>query len=113
MTAIHGEKLSFGQRNGPDVELLVFGDELYARYETADGYSAVYDGERGVFCYALLVNGAFVSSGIPVSEPPPPGALLHGKESDAVRQARSAAAHAEKFPSQRTTEGGSHERDSR
>ena len=101
MTAIHGETLSFGQRNGPDIQLVVFGDELYARYESPSGYSAVYDEDRGLFCYARLVDGAFVSSGAPVTEAPPPGALLHGHESDAVRQAKSAAAHARRFPSQR------------
>jgi hypothetical protein len=112
MTSIHGERLTFGQRNGPEVELVVHGDELYARYETPDGYSAVYDEARGLFCYARLVDGAFVSTGVPVTAPPPAGAVLRGKESDAVRAAKSAAAHARKFPSQQT-EGGSHERDSR
>ena len=111
MTAIRGEKLSVGQRSGPEVELVVFGDEFYARYETLDGYSAVYDDERGLFCYARLVDGAFVSSGVPVSASAPPGAVLHGKESDAVRQARHGTAHARKFPSQQASKGGSHERD--
>ncbi len=98
MSAIFGERLALGQRNGPEVELLVWGDEFYARYESPDGYSAVYDEERGLFCYALLVDGAFVSSGVPVTAPPAPGAVLHGKESDAVRQSKSAAASARKFP---------------
>jgi len=103
MTAIHGETLTFGQRNGPDVQLVVFGDELYARYESVTGYSVVYDEERGLFCYARLVDGAFVSTGEPVTALPPPGALKHGQESEAVRRAKSAAAHARKFPSQRST----------
>jgi hypothetical protein len=107
MTAIRGEKLSFGQRNGPEVELVVFGDEFYARYETPDGHSVVYDDERGLFCYARLVDGAFVSSGVPVSDPAPPGAVLHGTEADAVRLAKRGAARARKFPSERTREGGS------
>ena len=33
MSAIFGEVLTFGQENGPDVRLRVFGDEHYARYE--------------------------------------------------------------------------------
>lgn len=102
MTAIHGERFSFGQRSGPEVELVVFGDEFYARYESLDGYSVIYDEARGLFCYATLVDGAFVSSGQSVSGLPPPGAVLHGKESDAVRIAKRATAHARKFPSQRT-----------
>ena len=107
MTAIRGEKLSFGQRSGPEVELVVFGDEFYARYETVDGHSVVYDEERGLFCYARLVDGAFISTGIPVGSPAPPGAVLHGKEADAVRQAKRVAARARKFPSERRKEGGS------
>ena len=101
MTAIRGERLSFGQRSGPDVELVVFGDELYARYESLQGYSVVYDEARGLFCYAALVKGAFVSSGHPVTGPPPPEAVAHGHESDAARAAKRAAARARKFPSQR------------
>ena len=107
MTAVRGERLSFGQRGGPDVELVVFGDEFYARYETLDGHSAVYDDALGLFCYARLVDGAFVSTGVPVSASPPPGAVLHGTESDAVRQAKRVAARARKFPSQQTRQGGS------
>jgi hypothetical protein len=107
MTAIRGERLTFGQRDGSEVQLVVFGTELYARYETADGYSAVYDDALGVFCYARLADGAFVSLGAPVTGPPPAGAIRHGQESEAVRQAKSAASHAQKFPSgQRTSEGG-------
>jgi hypothetical protein len=113
MTAIHGERRTFGQRDGREVQLVVFGDELYARYETPEGYSAVYDDERGVFTYARLVDDAFLSSGVLVDAPPPPDAVLHGRESDDVRHAKSAAAHARKFPSQTIREGGSHERDSR
>ena len=54
MSAIFGEALTFGQANGPDIMLRVFGDENYARYEDMNGYSAVYDDERGLFCYARL-----------------------------------------------------------
>src|SRR5262245_18152549 len=113
MTAIHGERLTFGQRDGSEVELVVFGDELYARYETVDGYSAVYDDARGVYCYAGLRDGAFASLAAPVRGPPPAEAVRHGRESDVVRQAKSDAAHARKFPSQQPTQGGSHERDPR
>ena len=57
MSAIFGEYLIFPQENGPDVELVVFGDEFYARYETVSGYTVVYDGGRGLYCYADLLNG--------------------------------------------------------
>lgn len=85
MSAIFGEKLTLGQENGPDVVLVVYGDEHYARYETEDGYSVVYDDDLGRYCYALLVDGRFISSGVPVPGPRPPGAVLHGSESDEAR----------------------------
>ena len=50
MSAIFGEILTFGQENGPEIALRVFGDEHYARYENLDGYSALYDDQLGLFC---------------------------------------------------------------
>ncbi|MDF0594147.1 hypothetical protein P0O24_11200, partial [Methanotrichaceae archaeon M04Ac] len=73
MAAIVGETLTFEQENGPEVELVVFGDEFYARYETVDGYSVVYDYQRGLFCYALLIDGELVSSGVSLEESRPAG----------------------------------------
>jgi hypothetical protein len=86
MVGMFGQKVSLGQANGPDVELIVSGNEDYANYETPDGFPAIYDESRGLFCYARLVAGRFESTGIPVTEPPPPGVTLHGTESDEVRQ---------------------------
>ncbi len=56
MSAIFAETIIFPQENGSDVELVVFGDEFYARYETKDGYTVVYDPDRGLYCYALLMD---------------------------------------------------------
>ncbi|MDD1735983.1 MAG: metalloprotease, partial [Methanothrix sp.] len=64
MSVISGERLTFSQEKGPDVELKVFGDEFYSRYESLDGYSMVYDADLGLFCYAYLIKGEFVSSGV-------------------------------------------------
>ncbi len=64
MSAITGEKLTFSQEKGPEVTLRVFGDEFYSRYETFDGYTVVYDNDSGLFCYAYLIKGEFVSSGV-------------------------------------------------
>lgn len=91
MTRIFGETVTLGQENGPDVELVVFGDEHYARYETPSGYSAIYDRDLGLFVYASLHEGSFVSTGVPIAEPPPAGAVLHGEESAEARQAKLAA----------------------
>jgi hypothetical protein len=85
MVGMFGEKVSLGQANGPDVDLIVRGTELYATYETPEGFPAVYDDGLGLFCYARLVDGAFQSTGTPVASPPPPGAEQHAVETDDVR----------------------------
>lgn len=91
MSAIFGETMRFGQANGPEIALRVFGDENYARYEDLDGYSAVYDDELGVFCYARLSAGSFRSTGVPLSEPPPAGLVRHLQESHETIVARAKA----------------------
>jgi hypothetical protein len=91
MTAVFGKKVAIGQENGPEVDVLVYGDEHYARYEKPDGYSVIYDPSVGLFCYAVLRDGRFESSGVPMTENPPPGALKHAEEAPEVRQAKVAA----------------------
>lgn len=91
MSAIFGEFLSFDQAKGPDVVLAVFGDENYCRYENVGGYSVVYDDERGLFCYARLAAGRFRSTGVPLSDPVPPGLVRHLQESQEVVVARASA----------------------
>lgn len=88
MTAIHGERHRLGQENGPEVELRVFGDEHRARYETLDGYTAVYDEVRGLFCYAKLEGGSFASTGVPITEPVPAGLTPHLDETPEARIAK-------------------------
>ena len=88
MSAIFGETLTLGQQNGPDIRLIVTGDEYYARHETLTGYTAVYDTDRGLFCYAARVNGALVSTGVPASGPPPPGIPRHLTDALPVRSRR-------------------------
>ena len=85
MSAIFGEILTFQQENGADVELAVFGDEFYARYETRAGYTVVYDAELGLYCYALLLNGQFASSTIPISKRPPSDIRRGLREAETVR----------------------------
>jgi M6 family metalloprotease-like protein len=86
LSSIFGEILTFSQEKGPDVKLKVFGDEFYSRYENLDGYSAVYDIDLGLFCYAYLIKGEFVSSGVDLSEAPPDKIWRHLKESEEVRR---------------------------
>lgn len=88
MSAIFGEYLTFRQEKGPDVELVVFGDEFYARYETVDGYTVVYDVDLGLYCYADVQNGQFISTATPLSKRQPLGLRRHLKESPEVRNER-------------------------
>ncbi|NUS27380.1 MAG: M6 family metalloprotease domain-containing protein [Streptomyces sp.] len=90
MSGIFGSTLTFSQEEGEDVRLVVFGDDKYARYETLDGYSVVYDPDRGTYCYART-DGAgatrrFVSTGTPVSAPPPEGLRRHLREGQLYRR---------------------------
>lgn len=88
MSAIYGETVTFKQKNGPDIKLITFGDEFYARHETTLGYSVVYDGMRDLYCYAELIEGELVSTGIVASEPPPDGLRPHLKEAPGVRKTK-------------------------
>jgi hypothetical protein len=89
MSAIFGELLTFSQEKGPDVQLRVFGDEFYARYETANGYTVIYDPDIGRFVYALLDEGRFVSSSIGLDQEPPAGVAPHLEEADLVRSKKA------------------------
>jgi M6 family metalloprotease-like protein len=90
MSAIFGERLLYPQEAGPDVELMVWGDEFYARRETISGYTVVYDQELGLYCYAQLAQGWFVTTRVPISKPPPPGIPPHLNEWPLVRRDRVA-----------------------
>ena len=89
MVGMFGQKVSLGQANGPDVELLVQGSEFYSTYETPDGFPAVYDEALGLFCYARLVDGQFESTGISVTTPPPPDVEQHATELAEVRMRKA------------------------
>jgi M6 family metalloprotease-like protein len=85
MSSIFGEVLTFSQERGPEVKLKAFGDEFYSRYENLDGYTVVYDPDHGMYCYAHLINGEFVSSGVDAGQAPPSNVRRHFKESEQVR----------------------------
>lgn len=91
MSAIFGEVLTFGQADGTEVRLKVLGDEHYARYETVDGFTVVYDSEYGRYCYARLAAGVLTSTGVSASEAPPAGLVRHLQESASVVEAKSRA----------------------
>ena len=92
MTGIFGDTINFTQENGPDVNLVVHGDESYARYESTDGYTVIYDPDLGLYTYALTNDeGRFVSSKTPISEEPPANLPLHLQEPFPVRAAKAEA----------------------
>ncbi|MHC1753897.1 MAG: M6 family metalloprotease domain-containing protein [Methanosarcina sp.] len=99
MSAIYGEILTFSQERGPDVKLRVFGDESYSRYENLDGYTVVYDIGLGLFCYADLFKGEFISSGVDLIHAPPEKIWRHFKESEEVRNAKFKTRYAKMIPS--------------
>ncbi len=85
MSVLTGEVIVSGQRVGGDVQIRIFGDEFYARYEALDGYTVVFDKDYGGYCYALSASGRFVSSGIPIGKPVPTSLRKHLKEDPAIR----------------------------
>lgn len=94
MALISGEEVMLGQENGPEVRLIAFGDEFYARYESPEGYPAIYDEDVGLFCYARVEDGCYVSTGVPVMESPPTDVVKHAQESPEVRQKKAASKQA-------------------
>ncbi|EJR42830.1 MULTISPECIES: hypothetical protein [Bacillus cereus group] len=84
MSVIVGEILTFPHGN-EKVKLRVFGDEFYARYESIDGYTAIYDSDLDKYCFANLDNGKFVSTGKDITGPVPNGITRHIKEDPLVR----------------------------
>jgi M6 family metalloprotease-like protein len=88
MSVIVGEKLTFGQGDGSEIRLVVFGDEHYARYEKEDGYTVVYESAQRRFCYADIANGHLVSTGVSARVGAPAGIRRHLRESSAIRRAK-------------------------
>ncbi len=100
MSAIFNETLIFDQEKGDPVRLVVNGDEFYARHETEEGYTVVYDSDLGQYCYAILLEGMFVSSGVPMSQEPPSGLRRHLKEASSVRNAQFEQRYAQLRPAE-------------
>jgi M6 family metalloprotease-like protein len=98
MTQVAGVLSRFPQAEGPDVWLRVHGDEHYARYETPSGYAVVYDVQLGLYAYAVLIGGMFVSSGVSIAVPPPAGLPRGLRESSEVRRTKFGLRYAKLEP---------------
>ena len=88
------------QHDGEAIALSVYGDEFYARYETQEGYTVVYDTDIGCYCYAMCSSGHFVSTGAHVGKVIPIGIRRHLKESPQVRNQKFLQRHAELRPTE-------------
>lgn len=98
MSSLNGEVILADQSVGDPLQLRIFGDEFYARRETLDGYTVIYDTEQRRYCYATLAVGRFVSTGIPVYKPAPPNLRRHLKEDPEVRNEKFGLRYAQLRP---------------
>jgi M6 family metalloprotease-like protein len=74
-----GRAITFTQPDGKKLKLRVFGDEHYARTETADGHTVMYNAAKNQYNYATLsVDGStLVPVGRPVGGAVPAGLVKH------------------------------------
>lgn len=70
-----GDVMFLKQPDGSRVEVVVYGDEWYARIESPDGYTVVRDDATGVICYARLsADGQRLeSTGVVIGDAVPAG----------------------------------------
>jgi hypothetical protein len=106
MSSLNGEVTRVDQRVGDALQLRIFGDEFYARRETLDGYTVIYDTEQHRYCYATLAVGRFVSTGIPVHKPVPRSLRKHLKEDPDVRNEKFGLRYARLRPPEEAAETG-------
>jgi M6 family metalloprotease-like protein len=80
---LDGEWMDFEQPDRHPIQLKVFGDEFYARFEGADGYTVVKDPASGWYCYAeLSADGQnLISTGLPYGAPPPAAGTVSASRS--------------------------------
>ena len=101
MSNLNGQTILCGQSTEKDIELVIFGDEYYARYETKDGYTVIYDTGVGAYCFVALHQGHFVSTGSKVGKPIPPGISRHLKEHPNVRNEKFEIRYRQLQPTER------------
>ena len=88
MSGALGEMVLPGQANGPDVEWVVTGSDLYINFETVTDLPANHDARLGLFCYARMIDVRYASTGMPVMAAPQVGLQPHTKDGDHPRAER-------------------------
>jgi len=106
MSSLNGEVILVDQSVGDSLQLRIFGDEFYARRETLEGYTVIYDTEQRRYCYATLAAGRFVSTGIPVYKPAPRNLRRHLKENPEVRNEKFGLRYAHIRPPEEDADTG-------
>jgi len=106
MSSLNGEVILADQGIGDPLQLRIYGDEFYARRETLDGYTVIYDTQQRRYCYATLAAGRFVSTGVPVHKPAPAGLARHLKEDPEVRNEKFGLRYARLRPPEDEAETG-------
>ena len=106
MSSLNEEVTLVDQGVGDSLQLRIFGDEFYARRETLDGYTVIYDTEQRRYCYAILAVGRFVSTGIPTYKPAPRNLRRHIKENPEVRNEKFGLRYARIRPPEEDAETG-------
>lgn len=81
--------IEFTQPGGAVVRIHGSGDEFSARFETAEGYTVVFDKALRAYCYARqdTTSGGLVSTGVPAHEPAPADLQPGVRMSVSARQA--------------------------
>ena len=74
-----GRQINWTQPGGQQLKLRVLGDDYYARTETQDGYTVVYNPADGAYYYAELAakGAALKPSGVKAHLPPRDSQLKH------------------------------------
>src|SRR5580765_4638497 len=81
-------QVPFTQPDGTKIKVIGSGDEFYAVFETADGFTVVFDEALRAYCFAkLAADGQLVSTGKQVhqSDPAALGLLPHVRMSKEAR----------------------------
>jgi M6 family metalloprotease-like protein len=101
-TPFRGERFTFTQPDGSEIEVRGWGDQYYAVFETLDGYTIVEDPETGYYHYAdLSADGASLEASGGIADHVAPPNLRRPRGLRVAPQAARAMAAAARRPHER------------